>query len=193
VDPQPTQLVPRRSARRDALRNDAIVIGAARAVFAEQGPQASMEAIATRAGLGIGTIYRRFSGKEALLEAIAQSFVKELDEAARVALANPDPGQGLELFLEYVGAFNAERRRYAAALIERAVDDDVSTRTTEKVRELTEKAVDSGALAQGVTGNDIKALIVALRGVVSTSAEGDDTAWRRFLRIHLTGLRVTSR
>ncbi|WP_030379016.1 MULTISPECIES: TetR/AcrR family transcriptional regulator [unclassified Streptomyces] len=181
----------RRAPRRDALRNDAIVIDAARAVFAEQGPQASMEAIASRAGLGVGTIYRRFAGKDALLDAIARLFVDELDQAAAAALAHPDPAAGLEEFLEFVGAFNAEKRRYAAALADRVSgDDETSARTADRVRQLTRKAVDAGYLAQDVTAGDMKALIVAIRAVVAASPDGDDTSWRRFLRLHLAGLRA---
>lgn len=181
----------RRAPRRDALRNDAIVIDAARAVFAEQGPQASMEAIASRAGLGVGTIYRRFAGKDALLDAIARLFVDELDQAAAAALAHPDPAAGLEEFLEFVGAFNAEKHRYAAALADRVSgDDETSARTADRLRQLTRKAVDAGYLAQDVTAGDMKALIVAIRAVVAASPDGDDTSWRRFLRLHLAGLRA---
>ncbi|MBB5136755.1 AcrR family transcriptional regulator [Thermocatellispora tengchongensis] len=178
-----------RAPRRDALRNDAIVINAARAVFAEQGPQASMESIASRAGLGVGTIYRRFSGKDALLDAIARLFVEEIDRAAEAALADPDPGAGLEWFLDFVGAFNAEKRRYAAALADRVSGDEVSE-TMDRVRQLTQNAVDAGYLAPDVTGEDIKALIIAIGGVVAAAPDEDDAPWRRFVRIHLTGLRA---
>jgi AcrR family transcriptional regulator len=182
----------RRAPRRDALRNDAIVIAAARAIFAEHGPQASMETIASRAGLGVGTIYRRFAGKDALLDAIAETFAQEMDEAAEAALADPDAARGLESFLDFVGNFTTENRRYAAALTDRVTSDEVSTRTADRIHQLTRAAVDAKALAPDVTARDIKALIVALRGVVSDSPEGDDTAWRRFLRIHLAGLRTTA-
>lgn len=181
-----------RAPRRDALRNDALVIEAARAVFAEQGPQASMETIASRAGLGVGTIYRRFTSKETLLDAIAQTFVQEMDRAAEAAVADPDPAHGLERFLDFVGAFNAEKRRYAAALTDRVASDEVSARTADRIQQLTQAAVIAKALAPGVTAQDIKALIVALRDVVTASPDGDDSAWRRFLRIHLTGLRATA-
>ncbi|MFI6349459.1 TetR/AcrR family transcriptional regulator [Streptomyces sp. NPDC050560] len=180
-----------RSPRRDALRNDAIVVNAARAVFAEQGPQASMEAIAARAGLGVGTIYRRFAGKDALLDAIARLFVEEMDRAAATALEDPDPAAGLERFLDFVGTFNAEKRRYATSLTDRVPrDDDVSARTADRVRQLTQNAVESGYLAQAVTADDIKDLILAIRGVVAASPDGDDGPWRRFVRIHLAGLRA---
>ncbi|CAN5412007.1 TetR/AcrR family transcriptional regulator [soil metagenome] len=178
-----------RAPRRDALRNDVIIIDAARAVFAEHGPQASMEAIAHRAGVGVGTIYRRFPGKEALLDAIAELFTNEMDEAAAQALANPDPGAGLERFLDFVGQFNAEKRRYASALTDRTPLRDVSARTEANVSKLTRNAVAAGFLSPKVTGDDIKALIVALRGVVVASPDSD-SGWRRFLDIHLAGLRA---
>ena len=177
-----------RAPRKDALRNDQIVVAAARAVLAEQGPNASMEAIAGRAGLGMGSIYRRFPTKDALLDAIAQLFAVELDDAAERALRDPDPGLGLEEFLEFVGVTTADSHRYAAALVDR-VSDDVTARTSERVRRLTEHAVSRGALAPFVTADDIKALIVALRHVIAVDPDGGDLGWRRFLRIHLTGLR----
>jgi AcrR family transcriptional regulator len=182
--PNPDDETPRRAPRRDAIRNDQLVLDAARAVFAEHGPQAPIEDVAARAGLGVGSIYRRFRGKDALLAAIAQQLVQDLDAAAARALAEDDPGRGLEGFLEYVGGFNAEKRRYAGALLEH-VDDDVSAGTDRKVRELTRKAVDAGYLAPDVRAADIRALIVALRAV----DEGDGGDWRRFLHIHLEGLR----
>jgi len=191
---QPTPRPTSRAPRRDALRNDAIVIDAARAVFAEQGPQASMESIATRARLGVGTIYRRFPGKDALLDAIARLLTEEIDQAAATALEDPDPGAGLARFLEFVGTFNAEKRRYAAALTDRVADDDaVRVRTADRIRRLTRKAVDAEYLARDITADDIKALIVAMRGVVAAAPDGDDAPWRRFLRIHLAGLRADRR
>ena len=178
-----------RAPRKDALRNEQIVVAAARAVLAEQGPNASMEAIAGRAGLGMGSIYRRFPTKDALLDAIAQLFAVELDDAAERALQNPDPGFGLEEFLEFVGVTTADSHRYAAALVDR-VSDEVTARTAERVRRLTEHAVSRGALAPFVTAEDIKTLIVALRHVIAVDPDGGNPGWRRFLRIHLTGLRI---
>ena len=188
--PAEPEIPPRRAPRRDALRNDRLVVEAARAVFAEQGPRASMEDIARRAGVGVGTIYRRFPGKEALLDAIAELFVAELDRAATEALAEEDAGRALDAFLEFVGTFNAEKRRYAAALVERVAEESTSAGILEKVGRLTRNAVAAGALAPGVREADIAALLVALREVVASS-EGDE-GWRRFLRIHLAGLRSTS-
>ncbi|HEY0216850.1 MAG TPA: helix-turn-helix domain-containing protein [Cellulomonas sp.] len=180
---------PRRATRRDAVRNDERVLDAARSVLAERGPQVSMEDIAARAGVGVGTIYRRFPGKDALLDAVAGLLVAEIDHAADDALADPDPGEGLESFLMFVGTFTAKKRRYATELMDRVGDQRVGARTTEKIASLTQAAVEAGALAPGTRGEDVKALVVALRGVVSSTPPGEDETWRRFLHIHLTGLR----
>ena len=59
----------------------------------------------------------------------------------------------------------------------------------DKVTRLVAKAVAAGALAPDSTASDLQALMVAVRGVVTASAEGDDTTWRRFVRTHLAGLR----
>jgi AcrR family transcriptional regulator len=170
------------------------VLKAAREVFAEQGPQASMEAIASRAGLGVGTIYRRFAGKDELLDAIAQLFADEIDAALDDALRHPDPGVGMKQFLEFIVTFNTEKRRYAAALAERVTNDhlsdDAGGGTADKVRQLTGKAIEAGALASHVTAIDVKALLVALQAIVAASPEHDEAAARRFLRIHLSGLRA---
>ncbi|HEY8481885.1 MAG TPA: helix-turn-helix domain-containing protein [Spirillospora sp.] len=188
---RPRSSTARRAPRRDALRNDAIVINAAREVFAEQGPQASMAAIASRAGLGVGTIYRRFASKDALLDAIARLFVQEMDQAIAAALDDPDPAAGFERFLDFIGRFHTEKRRYATSLTDRVPEEDeVSARMTERIRQLTRKAVEAGHLKKDVTGDDVKALIVALRAVVAASPDGDDGQWRRFLSIHLAGLRT---
>jgi len=179
-----------RSPRRDAVRNDALVLAAARAIFSEQGTGASMESIAARAGLGVGTIYRRFAGKDTLLDAISRLLVEELDDAAARALENPDPAAALEEFLGYVGEFNAEKHRYAAALVDRIPGGDVAARTSDKVRELTARAVAAGSLAPNVTAEDIKTLIVALRGIITDPAGESSRQWQRFLHIHLNGLSV---
>lgn len=178
---------PRRQPRRDALRNDKRVLGAARAVFAELGPGASIEEIARRAGVGVATIYRRFAGKEALLDAIAEQLVRELDDAADQALADQDRGHGLKGFLEYVARFNAEKSKYTAALLGRTGGDEVSAATNRKVDELTRLAIEAGDLAPRITSDDIRTLIVALRAVAET---GEEQVWRRFLRHHLAGLRA---
>ena len=80
-----------RPLRADARRNRERVIAAARAVFAEHGRDAQMDDVARRAGVGVGTVYRHFPTKEALLVALALDAFERVVAEARRALENPDP------------------------------------------------------------------------------------------------------
>jgi AcrR family transcriptional regulator len=82
---------PERPLRADAARNRDAIVAVARDVFAEQGLEAPLEAIAARAGVGIATLYRRFPTREKLVSAALVDKVAEYVDAARQALAVPDP------------------------------------------------------------------------------------------------------
>ena len=89
--------------RADAQRNRDRIVEVARAVFAEQGYDASLDEVAKRAGVGAGTLYRHFPARENLLDAIMQSWVDRVDEAAAKALAHEGPPR--ELLLSWFGAY----------------------------------------------------------------------------------------
>jgi AcrR family transcriptional regulator len=88
--------------RADARRNRGRVLAAAEEVFAAEGVGAPTEAVARRAGVGIGTVFRHFPTKEALLEAVLVERLRGLAEHARAAAADPDAGGALFGFLEHV-------------------------------------------------------------------------------------------
>src|SRR5436190_5172508 len=88
--------------RRDAARNRAKLTAAGREVFSEQGPDASLEEVARRAAVGIGTLYRHFPSREALVEEIFAEHVDEVVVAAETAAAAADAWAGLAGFLEHV-------------------------------------------------------------------------------------------
>src|SRR5262245_29400974 len=88
-----------RRLRADAARNRAAIVAAAREVFAEQGLEAPLEEIALRAGVGIATLYRRFTAREQLVAAALIEKVTQYAEAAAEALAAADPWEG---FVGYV-------------------------------------------------------------------------------------------
>src|SRR5690348_5292526 len=79
-----------RTPRADALRNRAAILGAAEAVLSTQGVNAPVDEIARRAGVGVGTVYRHFPTKEALLQAIVAAHVDKLLATARQARDAPD-------------------------------------------------------------------------------------------------------
>jgi AcrR family transcriptional regulator len=177
-----------RAPRKDAIRNERRVLEAALAVFGESGPGAGMEEVADRAGVGVGTIYRRFPSKDALLDALALQISGEMEAAITAAIADEDPGRGLTDFLEFVGEFNVTKRRLSPVLIDRVGEQGVTATMTDLVAILTERAIASGLIAREITPEDILSLVKALRGVIEAT-EGPE-AWRRFLRIHLAGLRA---
>ncbi|CAG7655915.1 TetR/AcrR family transcriptional regulator [Actinacidiphila bryophytorum] len=181
---------PARPLRRDAVRNHQLVVEAAREVFAEFGTDASMELIASRAGVGVGTVYRRFPNKEALVDEIAGLMLRELTEVARRSLALPD-GTGLERFLYVIGRSLAEHRGYADKLVGHSKAADVEL-LRDRIAELLVQAQESGRVAAGVELGDIMALVWGLRGIVETSGAVVPDAWKRQLDLQLAGLRAAA-
>jgi AcrR family transcriptional regulator len=177
--------------RRDAVRNYHRVLEAAREVLGECGADASMEEIAARAGVGVGTVYRRFANKDALIDELLRLSMCEALTAARQALACPG-GDGLERLLRGLGALFAAHARYAHLLLERSAESAAAVEIRAAVAELTARALAAGTLQPGVTVGDVMALIWAMRGLTETTSEVAPESWQRFLDIHLAGLRSPS-
>jgi AcrR family transcriptional regulator len=178
--------------RRDAVRNYHRILEAARDVLGESGADASMEEIAARAGVGVGTVYRRFANKDALIDELLRLSMGEALAAARQALACPG-GDGLEWLLRGLGALFAAHARYAHLLLERSTGGAASLEMRAAVEELTARALAAGRLNQGVTVGDVMALIWAMRGLTAATGEVAPETWQRFLDIHLAGLRAPGR
>lgn len=179
-----------RPMRRDAARNHQLVVDAAREILAEFGTDASMELIASRAGVGVGTVYRKFPNKEALVDEIAGLMLRQLTEEAQRSLALTD-GTGLENFLRVVGRSLHDHRGYADKLVGPSRTKCVE-HLRDRIQELLVQAQESGRIAPGVELGDIMALMWALRGVVETSGAVVPDAWQRHLEIHLAGLRAAA-
>src|SRR5690348_11626492 len=112
----PTQAVLSRPKRADARRNYEKVLVAAREAFAEGGESTSLEEIARRADVGIGTLYRNFPNRQALLEAV---YVNEVEGVSRSAaeLEDADPWEALNGWLESLIAYMATKRALAGELL----------------------------------------------------------------------------
>jgi AcrR family transcriptional regulator len=176
-----------RPMRRDAARNHRLVVEAAREVLAEFGTDASMELIASRAGVGVGTVYRRFPNKEALVDEIAGQMLRQLAGEARRALPLAD-GTGLEVFLRVVGRSLSDHRGYADKLVGHSKAECVE-QLRDLIAELLVRAREYGRIAPGIELGDIMTLIWGLRGIVETSGTVVPDAWKRHLDIQLAGLR----
>src|SRR3954468_24863864 len=113
---QPTQTLLARPKRADALRNYEKVLAAARDAFAEGGESTALEEIARRAGVGIGTLYRHFPNRQALVEAL---YVDEVEEVCRSAaeLDDADPWEALNTWLESLIGYMATKVALAHELL----------------------------------------------------------------------------
>ncbi|MBD0739906.1 TetR/AcrR family transcriptional regulator [Streptomyces sp. CBMA29] len=177
-----------RPMRRDAVRNQQLVIEAAREVVSEFGTEASVELIASRAGVGVGTVYRRFPNKEALVEEIVGQMLGELVAEARRALALRD-GTGLEVYLRAMGQSLSTHRGYAVKAVGHSKAACVE-QLRDLITELLAQAQEFGRIGPDVVLGDIMAISWALRGIVETAGPVAPEAWQRHLDIHLAGLRA---
>jgi AcrR family transcriptional regulator len=187
--PAPPLDHPARAPRRDAVQNYRRILDAARELFAESGADAGIEDIAARAGVGIGTVYRRFASKDALIDELLRLATAEITAAAEQALARPD-GHGLEEFLRAIGRSFADHARYADLLLNRPADPDASRQIRAAIDELTARAAAARTINPNVAACDIMVLIWAMRGVAQASGDVAPTTWQRLLDIHLAGLRT---
>jgi AcrR family transcriptional regulator len=177
------------AARRDAVRNHQRILAAAREVLGESGADASMEEIAARAGVGVGTVYRRFASKEALIDELLQLVLEQVLSATDRALARTD-GLGLEELLRAFGQSFSDHARYASLLLQRRTDDATAHRIRAAIDQLTARAVAEGAVNPTITPGDVMALIWAMRGLAEAAGAVAPEAWQRFLDIHLDGMRA---
>jgi AcrR family transcriptional regulator len=179
--------------RADAQRNLVRVLDAAREVFAEHGIDAPVSEIAERAGVGVGTIFRRFPTKEDLLVAVVRQRTSQLIEAADAALAEPNAGAALRRFMETAAAMQISDRCWCDA-----TGTDLFGR--EGIRELVDVLVSKLAalLARAQASGDVRAdvraldLPVLLTGVAKSGLLLEDAApgaWKRYLGIVFDGLR----
>ncbi|WP_433218436.1 TetR/AcrR family transcriptional regulator [Dactylosporangium sp. CS-047395] len=171
------------------------MLEAAEAVFAAEGVGASTEAVARRAGVGIGTVFRHFPTKEALLEAVLVERMRVLVEHARAAAAEAedgDPGPALFGFLEHVVAQSASKNAFADALSGAGVDvtdvvGDVRGELLGAVDVLVTKARDAGALRRDVGAGEVIAVLV---GASHAAMWAPDSRTRdNAVRVILDGLR----
>jgi AcrR family transcriptional regulator len=177
-----------RAARRDAVRNQRLVLDAARDVLSEHGTEATIELIAARAGVGVGTVYRHFPNKDALVDALVADIYEQLIAAATSALTHG--GTGLDEFLRILGRSFAEHRGYARMLVGHTRSECGATTLRTIIGKLLAHAKEAGEIGPGVTLGDIMTTIWAVRGIVETSGAVAVDAWERHLDIHLAALRA---
>jgi AcrR family transcriptional regulator len=180
--------------RADAQRNRDAILGAARDVFAEHGLEAPLEEIARRAGVGIGTLYRRFPTRLDLIDAILTTTVEQHIEAAERALASPDPWDGLVSYLEASGELQARDRAsndmMSMRLPRAARAEAAKKRVYDLMSQIIERAQQSGQLRADVTPEDLAFLAWANARIMEATHGVAPDAWRRHLALVLDGFRA---
>jgi AcrR family transcriptional regulator len=179
--------------RADARRNRAKVLAAARAVFGDQGVDAQMDDVARRADVGVGTVYRHFPTKDALLNALAEELFDELAAHAREMLELDDPWEAFLRTMWFSAEKTAGDRAFAEILgASRAVmpmDCPGKKELTGTVEVMMKRAIAAGKMRPDVMIDDI-GLIMCGIGSASAMPHPRPDAWRRHLGIVLDGLRV---
>jgi AcrR family transcriptional regulator len=180
--------------RRHARRNHELLVVAAREVFAERGVEASLEEIARRAGVGIGTLYRHFATREALVEAIFEDRITEFIAIARAAAAEPDGWQALVRFLEQMLELQASDRVLKDVLMRYPPGHGRLASARQEMRQLfeqiLERAREQGRLRDDFTISDLALLFWSFTPLIDATAEVAPNAWRRHLQWLLDGLRT---
>jgi AcrR family transcriptional regulator len=183
---------PRPKSRRlrvDAERNRAALLAAARAVFAEHGLGAPLEDVATRAGVGIATLYRRFPTREQLIAAALVERLTQYAELAERALAAEDPWAGFVTFVEQVCALQASDRGLSDLLsMSMPANEEVERLrrlANGRVIELIERAKADGQLREDFTGEDLLLMLIAHAAIVKVTRRDAPQAWRRFAALML--------
>jgi AcrR family transcriptional regulator len=181
-----------RRLRADARRNRDLILQAAATAFGDQGETASLEDIARQAGVGIGTLYRHFPRREALLEAVYRDQVDQLCEAAPRLLAAMPPDAALNEWCRLFVAYAATKKGWAGAL-KAALGPGAEIFATGRQRllsaldSLIEANVQAGLMRSDVTADDVLRAIGALCHTVETPDWQEATT--RLARLFLDGLR----
>jgi AcrR family transcriptional regulator len=176
--------------RADARRNRERLLDAALALFVEEGPDAPLEAVAKRAGVGIGTLYRHFATREALVEAAYRSEVAHLCAAAADLLRDRPADEALAAFMDRFVDYAATKRGLKSMLM--AVSEsgsDVFADTRTQITAAVAMLVDAGRAA-GTIRSDVDADdVLRAMGVVWSLPPGAEEQARRVLMLVMDGLR----
>jgi AcrR family transcriptional regulator len=187
---------PTRKPRADSARNRQLLIDAAKAAFAQVGLDVSLEEIARRAAVGIGTLYRHFPSREAVVEAVYRREVEQLAEAVPHLIESSPAGDALHKWMHLFVDYIATKRLIAPSLGAAAARTSTPHATpaeliTQAISTLVKRAVASGDVRKDINPSDL------LRALIGVSYGNPDADWeasaRRLVDILMDGLRRTRR
>ncbi|MGG7104198.1 TetR/AcrR family transcriptional regulator [Rhodococcus sp. 24CO] len=181
--------------RADAQANLERILCSAREVFGAQGLDATLADVARHAGVGVGTVYRRFASKDELIQALFDSRCAEIESLATTSLEIPGAWDGLVHYLEAISRRMADSRGFGDILMDARFTSDAFTRArasiTRSTAALVNRAKDEGTLRADFEISDVPLLIQTIK--LSQNFTGDDApeAYRRVLGFIIDGLRAS--
>lgn len=182
-----------RPLRRDAERNRRRILAAAATVFTERGLDATLDEVARTAGVGVGTVYRRFPDKESLVSELFRDRIDGLVTVAEQACAAADPWDGLVSYLEYAAAALADDLGLRQLMMFATYDRDqvryARDRMSPVITRLVQRAQASGDLREDFMATDVKMIAFMLSSVAEYAAAVTPQVWRRYLAMLIDGLR----
>jgi len=183
---------PDKPLRRDAERNRKRILDAARELFAEQGLGVTLNDIAHHAGVGVGTVYRRFPDKSHLIEDLFEQRVAEVVALAQQALEDPDAWRGLKTFLQQVLQLVAADRGVKDLLTANTDGLERISLVRQRLlpigRQLVRRAQEAGQVREDVSAADLPVIQLMLSTLVDASRDVAPDLWRRYLGIITRGL-----
>jgi AcrR family transcriptional regulator len=183
---------PDKPLRRDAERNRQRILDAARELFAAEGLGITLNDIAHHAGVGVGTVYRRFPEKSQLIEELFEQRLEDLVAIASGALDDPDAWHGLKTFLRRALELQANDRGVKDLIT--ASTDGLDRVATIRARlqpiglELVRRAREAGQIRSDVAATDLPIIQLMLSTLIDASRSVAPDLWRRYLGIITRGL-----
>ena len=188
----PAERAARPRLRKDAELNRLRILAAAREVFRDRGVAATLNDVAHHAGLGVGTVYRRFADKEELVDALFADMVNTVEAYTREALEHEDAWTGLVTALERVCEIQALDRGLREVMLGTGRGPQrqaqIGARIAPLVDRLVEKAQRQGTLRPDLVPPDLPVLQLMVAAV--TDHTGQPTLWRRYLALVIDGIRA---
>jgi AcrR family transcriptional regulator len=186
-----------RPLRRDAERNRQRILDAAVVLFAERGLGVSLDEIARHAGVGVGTVYRRFPDKEQLIDALFEDRLGEILAAANDSFEMSDPWEALVSFIVGSMELQVKDRGLKELLLGTSTAHARIEQGRQQIQPVVEailaRAQDAGVVRDDIAVSDLMLLQHAIGEAADYTREAAPEAWRRLMAIALDGLRPDRR
>ena len=184
---------PERPLRKDAERNRRRVLEAAGELFAERGLGVTLDDVAHHAGVGVGTVYRRFPNKEVLIDALFEQRIEAIATIAAEALEIADPWDAFVFYFEQGSELQARDRGLKELLTCSTHGGECLASAKDKLRtrvtELFDRAKAAGVVREDASPLDTPVIMLMLGAVMDRSRDVEPELWRRYLGLVLDGLR----